>query len=102
VLKEVEEGFYCRQPYVTCLWRIPACVFEIFEECTDQFRIELLQRQRRRFCAKFGRREFEQKLEAVCVRIACVLAGAAVTREIITQEGFDGGATGVIVALARP
>jgi len=31
-----------------------------------------------------------------------MLAGASVTREIVTQEGFDMGATGVMVALPRP
>ena len=91
VLKEVKERFYRRQPDVACLWRVPACVLQMFEECADQFRIKLLQRERRRFRPKFGRRELEQKLEAVSIRIACVLAGASVTREIITQEGFDMG-----------
>jgi hypothetical protein len=49
VLKEVKEGFYRRQPHVACLGRVPAYVLQIFEECDDEFRIKLLQRERRRF-----------------------------------------------------
>ena len=33
----------------------------------------------------------EQKLEAVGIGIARVLAGASVTREVFAQEGFDMG-----------
>jgi hypothetical protein len=78
VLKEVKEGFYRRQPDVACLWRVPARVLQMFEERADQIRIKLLQGQRRWFRAESGRRELEQKLKAVSIGIACVLAGAAV------------------------
>ena len=43
VLKEVKERFYRCQPDVACLWRVPACVLQIFEERTNQFQKELFQ-----------------------------------------------------------
>ena len=102
VFKEVKEGFDRRQPYVACLRRVPACILQIFEECADEFRIKLLQRERRGVRPEFGRREFEQKLEAIGIGVACMLAGASVTRKVVPRKGFDMGATGVMVALPRP
>src|SRR5215472_3872022 len=89
VLEEAEEGLDRRQSNIAGLWSILTRVLQILQEGTDQFRVELLKRQRRWRGPEPCRGKLEQQLEAVCIGIACVLAGTSMMREIVVEEGFD-------------
>ena len=99
MLKEVKERFYRRQPDVACLWRVPAVSSRCSRNALTRSESSCSSESEDGFVRSLVDCELEQKLEAVSIGIACVLAGASVTREIITQEGFDVGATGVMVVL---
>ena len=91
IFQEVEKGLDCRQTDIAGFRRIFAFVFQILQESADQSRVQLLQCQRRWGDFEFFRREQEEELETVSIRVACVLADASVTGERLKEESFDEG-----------
>ena len=97
VLKEVEKNdFIAASLTLRAPWRVPACASS--SRCSrntalTRSGIQLLQREPKTVSSEvWWPRTRTEVLEAVSIGIACVLASAlSVTREIITQEGFDMG-----------
>src|SRR5579864_5832437 len=67
---------------------LPRMVFQIYQEGANQSCVQLLQQQGRWRHFEFLRGESEQRLKAVGIRIARVLASATVAGKMLAEEGF--------------
>jgi hypothetical protein len=86
IFQEPEEGVDGCQPRVARPRRVAALTFDVHQERQDQRRIQLLDLDLAWFDVQPVRREADQKLEAVGVGFASVLAGFPLARQMLAQE----------------
>src|SRR3989442_10180574 len=91
ILEKVHKGLDRHQSGITRAGAVMALGLQIVEELHDQWRIELLQRQRRRRQLQSRTGELEQELECIGIAVTGMLARTALQRQTFTEKGTHVG-----------
>src|SRR5262249_13800456 len=86
IFEKSEERVDCGEPGIARSRRVPAFLLQMLQEGQDQRRVEPLDLKARGLDLEPACSEAEQKLEALCIRLASVLTRPALLRQMLAQE----------------